>query len=403
MIPFELAQERIVAAARRTPTEIVGLSEASGRALAEAAIAQVSHPAAAIAAMDGWAVRAEDMAGLAPGTPVRLRRLGVAAAGAPFNGVVLPAGAVRIFTGAILPTGADTVVVQEDADEADGTVTIQDWGGAGRHVRHEGEDFTVGSVGLPAGCRLAARHVALLAAMNCPWVRVHRRPRVALIATGDELAMPGETLGPGGLFNSNGPGLAALATAAGATVAQLAIARDDEASLMQAMDGARGSDLIVLMGGASVGERDLVQATLTRRGLQLDFWKIAMRPGKPLLFGAWEGTPLLGLPGNPVSALLCGFLFMRPLLMAMQGLDPTLPRFQAVLGGPVPAGDGRADFLRARLERRPDGCLAAMPFRGQNSGMLRGLAQADALIVRPPMAPALPEGAGVEILALDVL
>ncbi len=260
------------------------------------------------------------------------------------------------------------------------------------------------TVVIPAGRRLGARDIGLAAGANHPWLAVHRRPRVAILATGDEIALPGEPIPPGGIVSSNTHALAALARAAGAEAAVLPIAKDDRGAIAAVADWASGADLLLTSGGASVGEHDLVQQALTERGMVVDFWKIAMRPGKPLMAGRLGDVPVIGLPGNPVSALVCAILFVLPALARLGGLpgDPP-PTVRAQLGEPLRANDHRADFLRGRLTLGPDGGLIATAFARQDSAMMKLLADADALILRAPHAPALDAGAEVEAIRLDTL
>ncbi len=355
MISVAEARARILAGLRPTETEIVHLAEAWGRVAAAPLLARVTQPPQDVSAMDGFALRAEDGA-----QGARLRIAGSAPAGHPWTGTLQAGEALRLFTGSIMPAGADAVLLQEDADEADGIVTVRERVAAGRHVRRAGQDFAAGDVLIPAGRRLTARDVGLAASGNLPWLAVHRRPRVAILATGDEIALPGEPIPPGGIVSSNAHALAAFVRAAGAEPLVLPIAPDDVDAIAAA--ASVPADLLVTTGGASVGAHDLVQQGLGRRGLALDFWKIAMRPGKPLMFGRMGATPVLGLPGNPVSALVCAVLFLHPAL--------------ARLGGP--AGRGAADrdgAARRRLAgerppRRPS-ARAACAGRGRQAGRHR--------------------------------
>lgn len=400
MIPVAEARARILEGVVPLPAELVGIGQALGRVLAEDVAARLTQPPADVSAMDGWAVRAADLATL----PALLRRIGEAPAGRPFAGAVGPGEAVGIFTGAVMPAGADTVVLQEDCAEQAGMVTVREGGGPGRWVRPAGLDFRAGEVGLRAGRRLTVRDIALAAAMNVPWLKVRRRPRVAILATGDEVVMPGDPVGPGCIVSSNGLALAGLVETAGGVPVNLGIAPDDPDALKALLAGAAGTDLLVTTGGASVGEHDLMRQVLDGRGMRLDFWKIAMRPGKPLMFGRAGDTPVLGLPGNPVSTLVCGLLFMLPVLRVLQGLPPQEgPAPTARLSAPLGGNDRRQDYLRATLSRAEDGTLLATPFRQQDSSMLSRMAAADCLIVRPPHAPAAPTGTLVEIVPLDGL
>jgi len=396
LIPLSEARARILAAAKLLPAEQVPITQGLGRVLAADVVARVTHPPTAVSAMDGWAVRIADISAL----PVTLTRIGEAPAGRPFAGKVGPGQAVRIFTGGALPDGADTVVVQEDADDHGATVTLRDGGGPGRWVRPAGQDFSIGDVGVAAGRRLTVRDLALSASMNVPWLRVRRRPRVSILATGDEVVMPGDTLAPGQIVSSNSLALCALVRQLGGEPVDLGIAGDSADSLSTLVAAASGTDLLVTIGGASVGEHDLVRSVLGAAGLQLDFWKIAMRPGKPLMFGQMHGVPMIGLPGNPVSALVCAWLFLRPLLLSMQGLPTDDDLRDAVLARDMGGNDSRADFIRAKLSTDGEGCLVAEPFPKQDSGMLSRLAWADCLILRAPHAPAAKAGDKVQVMPL---
>jgi molybdopterin molybdotransferase len=398
MISVEQALARITGAFRALPAETVGLGEALGRVLAEEVTAAVDQPPRDVSAMDGYAVRAADL----DEVPVTLAVIGQAPAGKPFGGRVEAGQAVRTFTGAPLPDGADSIVIQEDTEAEGDRVTIGVRVAQGNYVRPAGLDFRRGAVGLPAGRLITARDVGLAAAMNRPWLRVHRRPRVAILATGDELVMPGEALRPGQIISSNGLSLAAFVTACGGLPIHLGIAPDDHEALAALGAGARGADLMITSGGASVGDHDMVQAALGEVGLELDFWKIAMRPGKPLIFGRLGTTPMLGLPGNPVSSLVCATLFVRPAMEIMLGRRPNDAAPEtAVLASPLSENDRRQDYLRARLTTAADGTRKVRPFERQDSSMLATLAKADCLIVRKPMAPPIEAGATVEIIRLS--
>jgi molybdopterin molybdotransferase len=395
MITVEVALERVLAGCKPTAPEMVALPAALGRVLAEDVSARVAHPPLDVSAMDGYAVRAADVT-----APARLAVIGESAAGRPFAGSLAPGQAVRIFTGAAIPDGADAVVMQEDTARDGDTVEIAIAATTGKHIRARGLDFLPGQSILKAGTVMGPRQIALAAAMNVPWLSVRRRPRVAVLSTGDEIAMPGEPMGPAQLASSNGPGLAALVSVLGGEPVQLGIARDSRESLSAMVAAASGCDLLVTSGGASVGDYDLVQDVLTEHGLKLDFWKIAMRPGKPLMYGALRNVPVLGLPGNPVSALVCAYVFLAPMLRALQGLDGTQPTLRAVLGAPVRANDVRQEYMRASLERKADGTLVATPHSRQDSAVVSGLAAAQALIIRPPHAPEAQAGEAVTIVPL---
>lgn len=399
MISVEEARERILAAMRPLPPEVVALPEAWGRVTALSVVARVTQPPADVSAMDGYAVRAADGA-----EGAMLQVIGSAPAGHPFAGRLGPGEAVRVYTGSIVPGGADAILLQEDATRDGNYVRVNETVRADRHIRRAGQDFAAGDEVVPAGRRLTARDIGLAAAANHPWITVHRRPRIALLATGDEIALPGEPLPPGGIVSSNAHALAALVRSAGGEPLVLPVARDDRAAIAAVADAAERTDMLLTTGGASVGDHDLVIAGLTSRGLAVDFWKIAMRPGKPLIFGRLGPVPVIGLPGNPVSALVCAILFMLPALARLCGLPGApAPVTTAVLGAAMAPNDGRADHVRAALRRGPDGEWIAMPFPVQDSAMLRRLAMADALILRPPYAPALPEGANVPVIRLESL
>lgn len=399
MISVEEARERILAAMRPLPPEVVALPEAWGRVTALSVVARVTQPPADVSAMDGYAVRAADGA-----EGAMLQVIGSAPAGHPFAGRLGPGEAVRVYTGSIVPGGADAILLQEDATRDGNYVRVNETVRADRHIRRAGQDFAAGDEVVPAGRRLTARDIGLAAAANHPWITVHRRPRIALLATGDEIALPGEPLPPGGIVSSNAHALAALVRSAGGEPLVLPVARDDRAAIAAVADAAERTDMLLTTGGASVGDHDLVIAGLTSRGLAVDFWKIAMRPGKPLIFGRLGPVPVIGLPGNPVSALVCAILFMLPALARLCGLPGApAPVTTAVLGAAMGPNDGRADHVRAALRRGPDGQWIAMPFPVQDSAMLRRLAMADALILRPPYAPALPEGANVPVIRLESL
>lgn len=399
MISVGEARARILAAFTALPAETVPLPDALGRVLAEPAVARLTQPPFAAAAMDGWAVRAADIVPASADAPVTLRRIGESAAGHAFAGTVGAGEAVRIFTGAPLPAGADAVVMQEDCEDAGARVRVGRAVPAGRFIRPAGLDFTAGEEVLPKGRLLTARDVALAAAANLPWLRVHRRPRVAVLATGDEIALPGDPLGPSQIVSSNALGLCALVTSQGGLAHNLGVAKDDPEHLAAMAAGAAGCDLLVTTGGASQGEHDHVRDVLG--GLSLDFYRVAMKPGKPLIFGTANGVPLLGLPGNPVSTGVAAVLFLVPLLRHLQGLPAENATLMARLGAPLKANDDRTDFLRATLSPGPDGEPVATPFPRQDSAMMSRLAQADALIVREPQATATAAGERVTVIPLS--
>ena len=399
MLSVDEARARILAPLRPSGTELVGLSDAWGRVVAAPVLARLTQPPSDVSAMDGYALRVADGA-----LGARLRVIGEAPAGHPFAGLVGPGEAVRLFTGSVVPAGADTILLQEDATRDGDTVVINEACGAPRHIREAGQDFRAGAVLLEPGRRLGARDVGLAAAANHPWLTVYRRPTVAIMATGDEIAMPGEPIRAGGIVSSNAHAIAALVRAGGGVPITLPVVPDDRAALVAAIDQVAGMSMLVTTGGASVGDHDLVQAALAERGFELDFWKIAMRPGKPLISGSVAGVPVLGLPGNPVSALICAALFLLPSLDVLSGQAALAPRTEwAILGADLRANDGRADHLRSTLATNAEGALVVTPFPRQDSGLLRILAQADALVLRAPHAPPAEAGALVQIIRLDHL
>jgi molybdopterin molybdotransferase len=400
LVPVDDAIARIVAGVNPLPVERVPLAEALGRTLAEPLAATRTQPPFPASAMDGYAVRAADTETV----PVWLTIVGTSAAGHSFAGTVGPGEAVHLSTGAPLPEGADAVLIKENAKAADdGRIVIaMEPATAGRHIRPPGLDFREGQTLLLAGHRLGVREIALAAAMNYPTVPVRRRPAVAIVATGDELVHPGRTPGPDQIVASTGPALAAFVRLNGGEPRDHGIAIDDTTAIGDTIDAALASspEILVTLGGASVGDHDLVQDALARKGMELDFWRIAMRPGKPLMFGRLGETRVLGLPGNPVSSLVCAILFLQPLLATLLGeplRDPTEP---AILGADLPENDGRQDYLRATLAVRPDTLPEATVEKQQDSSGLAVLAAADCLIVRPPNAPAAKAGEPCRIVRL---
>jgi molybdopterin molybdotransferase len=400
LLPVEDALARLLGGALPVAgTEDVPLHEANGRVLAADLTARLTQPPFNASAMDGYALRAEDAAEAGAVLTV----IGESAAGHAFSGKVSAGEAVRIFTGAPVPQGADSILLQEDAEKLDDrrirtTFPVTH----GRHIRPRGQDFAEGDVTLSAGTRLDFSHLTLAAAMNHPRLPVFRRPRVAILATGDELVSPGTVPGPSQIIGSNTFGIAALASDNGADVIDLGIVPDDRPALHLAVERARqsGADVLVTLGGASVGDHDLVQSTLISAGMQLDFWRIAMRPGKPLMVGKLGDMQVLGLPGNPISSLVCGLLFLEPLLCRLGHRSPPDRMRQARLTAGLPANDKRQDYVRARLSLGTDGALQVTSFGKQDSSMMRIFSQSDCLIVRPPNAPAADAGDFVEIMLL---
>jgi molybdopterin molybdotransferase len=337
--------------------------------------------------------------------PVTLKLVGEVAAGRPFEGHVGDGEAARIFTGGVLPRGADTVVIQEFAARDGGNVVVNKTTAKGKNVRLHGLDFKTGDVLLAKGRQLSGRDVMLAAGMNHPAVRVTRRPKVAVLGTGDELVVPGAQPGPGEIVYSNGFAILAMAHAEGAETIDLGIARDNLKDLVAAVRRAReaGADILVTSGGASVGDYDLVQPALAAEGLKLSFWKVALRPGRPLLHGRLGAMQVLGLPGNPVSAYVCAFLFLLPLIRRLSGrADLGRAPASAVLGRALPANDERADYLRATLAPGAGGLPVATPVPLQDSSLMAFLAKADCLVIREPYAPAAAAGSPCIILKLEL-
>ena len=396
MLAVEEAHARIVGAFAPLPSEWVHIGAAAGRVLTRDLIAERDQPPGDTSAMDGYAVHAADLAS----GRATLRLVGSAPAGGSYNEELGPGEAVRIFTGGLLPRGADAVALQENASSEGDRVCLEGAIEPGSFVRPAGLDFRRGELTLPGGRRLTARDIGLAAALNQAWLPVRRRPRVALLATGDELVLPGQPLGPAQIVNSNTVALAAMVRHWGGEAVDLGIVRDQPDRLAEASEQLRGVDLAVTLGGASVGERDLVRGVLGEHGLTLDFWQIAMRPGKPLMFGRVRDVPLLGLPGNPVSAGVCAVLFVRAAIFAMLGLNPAPPEVPGVLGAPLGANDRRQEYLRASVAWRDDGRLEATPAPRQDSSMLATFARADCLIKRAPFAPAMSPGTPVSLLLL---
>lgn len=401
LMPVEEALDRVLADAAPLPPRDVPLDDALGCILASDLAARRTQPPAAVSAMDGYAIRAADTTGGA----TTLRVVGEVAAGHPFEDAIGPGEAARIFTGGVMPAGTDSVVIQEVVTRDGDSVAISKPVRHGHHVRAAGIDFTDGAVLMAAGRRLTGRDLMLAAAMNYPKLKVVPRPVVAILATGDELVAPGSAPGPGEIVYSNGFALAAMCRSEGAKVLDLGIARDRVDDIAGAVRRARaaGADILLTTGGASVGEHDLVQQALTGEGLSLSFWRVALRPGRPMMHGRLGGMHVLGLPGNPVSSFVCAFLFLVPLIRRLSGRTDVGHQFvPARLGCDMPANDERADYLRATVTMAADGVAVATPMPNQDSSLMAPLATADALLIRERHAPAASAGSPCVILKLGL-
>ncbi|HET7023277.1 MAG TPA: gephyrin-like molybdotransferase Glp [Xanthobacteraceae bacterium] len=399
LMPVAEALARVLAHTEPLAAVATPLADAHGRVLAADLPALRTQPPANVSAMDGYAVHSQDVAS----APVRLKLVGEVAAGHPFQGAVGRGEAARIFTGGVLPPGTDTIVIQENTVREGDAVLVNEAPAKGKHVRVEGLDFKRGAVLLAKGRRLSDRDLALAAAMNYPTVPVHRSPKVALLATGDELVMPGGAPGFGQIVYSNGYATMAVARREGCEVLDLGIAPDRVAETAAGVRRARevGADILVTSGGASVGEYDLVREALAAEGLALSFWNVALRPGRPMMHGRLGAMHVLGLPGNPVSAYVCAVLFLVPLIRQLAGRSDVVPALEtARLGCDLPGNDERADYLRAVLTATPDGIPVAIPAPVQDSSMLTPLAHADCLLVREPFAPAARAGERCAIIRL---
>jgi molybdopterin molybdotransferase len=382
-----------------TPAQTLALAHCAGRVLAEDVAALRTQPPFANSAMDGYAARATDLT-----LGKELKVVGESAAGRGFSGQVGPGETVRIFTGAPIPDGADAILIQEHAEGVGGQVIrLVKPAGKGQFIRPAGLDFQTGEILLKAGRRLDSAALGLAAAAGHPTLSVRRKPLVAILATGDELVLPGEPVGPDQIVASNSFALAALIEQAGGTALDLGIARDNHPDLAAKIDAARaaGADVLITLGGASVGEHDLVQAALKAQGMALGFWKIAMRPGKPMMMGRLGPMVALGLPGNPVSSIVCGHLFAMPLVEALLGIaDPERDRSEpATLAVDLPANDERQDYLRATTEII-EGERRVRPFAKQDSSMLANLSRAEALVIRPAFAEPAKAGDPCRIIRL---
>ena len=399
LLPVEDAIARLGDMISPLGVEKISLAQANGRVLAGDVVAQRTQPPFDNSAMDGYAVRAGDITTV----PVTLQVIGEAPAGGTFEGHVGEGEAVRIFTGGPIPDGADAIVIQEDTTRDGASVDVLESSAAGRHIRRAGLDFNQGDVCLKAGERLTPYSIALAAAANVPTLTVYKQPKVAFFATGNELVLPGEIPGPNQIVSSNSAGIAAFILAHGGIPIDLGIAQDTLDSIKETASQAEDADLLLTLGGASVGDHDLVQQALVEIGLKVDFWKIAMRPGKPLMFGDINGQPFLGLPGNPVSALVCAILFLSTAMARLSGLPAKHPaHINVLVEADLPQNGPRQDYIRARLRRDETGALLATPGTRQDSSMLSSMAASGGLIIRAPHAPALSAGATVPLLPLKL-
>ncbi len=397
LMPVEEARARILSGAKPLAAETVALAESLGRVLAKPLATKRDQPPFNASAMDGYAVRVADVAA----APVSLKVVGTSAAGHAFRGRMKAGEAVRIFTGAPVPAAADAVVIQENTQADGSAVTVLQPVREQQNVRERGLDFHLGETVLPAGICMNSRDIGLAAAMNCGFVSVRRKPVVAVMATGDELVLPGDRPRAEQIVSSNSNALAGMAQIFGAEVINCGIVPDNLKATERAIRKMWKADVLVTTGGASVGDHDFIQQALKNTGVKIDFWKIAMRPGKPFMYGRKGKQHVLGLPGNPVSALVCARLFLAPLLRVLQGLPHNDSHVLARLSHAMAPNDGRQDYVRARLAIAPDGTRTATSFDKQDSSMQRLFREAECLIIRPPNAPESAAGELVPIFLLD--
>ncbi len=398
LISVEDALARICADLPVQPVEPLGIDKCHGRILADDVISELTHPAADISAMDGFAIGASS--GLSSGSSFSV--IGQAAAGSPFTKPVGPGEAVRIFTGGYLAAGTDTIVVQEEVESlSDGRIILTEDAKTGQFVRPQGLDFSLGDLLLSRGRRLSARDIALAALSGTGTLPVRTTPRIGILSSGDELVRPGEHPQQGQLVNSNSLFLQQLVRITGGEPVDLGIIRDIPGALTQVVAETGPFDLLITTGGASVGDHDhIVSDITTSQNGSITFWKIAMRPGKPLIFGSIGAMPILGLPGNPVSAGVCGLIFVKPAIHAMLGIYDQSEPMSAPLATSLPKNDRRQDYLRGYWVRLDDGSRAVMPASRQDSSMLGIFTHSEVLIIRPPHAPAIAEGSLADILPI---
>ena len=397
LMPVDEALRNILSGVKSLAIEKIRLDEAAGRVLAKSIFAKRDQPPFAASAMDGYAVQASDIVNV----PVKLKLVGTSAAGHAFKGTLRQGQAIRILTGAPLPKGADTVVIQENTNLSDSAIEVLSETLPGKNIRRAGLDFTRGDLLVAHGSKLSARDIGLLAAGNSPEVTTYRKPKVMLFTTGDELVLPGDRPRADQIISSNSHALEAMAKQLGAEVVNLGIVKDSLKATMSAVRKALGADVLLTTGGASVGDHDYVQAAFKACGVNIAFWKIALRPGKPFMYGRKGRTHVMGLPGNPVSALVTARIFLRPLMNVMQGLAPEETPTLARLAMALPVNDGRQDYMRATLQIAPDGTRHVCVQASQDSSMQRLLQSSHCLIVRPPHAPAAEIGALVPVILLD--
>jgi len=398
MIPVNEAVQRITKSLSVIGNEVVHLSESCGRVLAEDISARISQPPFDVSSMDGYAVRHEDI----NSTPFPLKIIGSVPAGSKFDSQVNKNETVQVFTGSRIPIGADTVVIQENVNVVQNDAVVLRPPKKGQFIRNAGLDFKRGQVGLKAGQILSPRAIGYAASMNHPWLCVRRKPSVGILSTGNEIVMPGEPLGENQVVSSNSHALMASVEGFGGKPFCIGIASDQIDKLQSMVDHAEGADILITTGGASVGKYDLVQSALKELGLELDFWQIAMRPGKPLIYGSLGSTHFIGLPGNPVSALVCALIFVRPAILGLLGAQNSeLPIVEVPTLSSLEENDEREDYLRAMFEKDKNGNLAVFPYGYQDSSMISVFADADALIVRPPFDKRIEVGEIVRAIPLS--
>ena len=398
MLAVDDALKNVLLGIKQLDYEQISITQAQDRVLAEDLISRLTQPPSAVSAMDGYAVLADDLETI----PTTLTQVGESAAGRSFFGKIQAGQTVRIFTGAAIPEGANAIVIQEDTEKLGKKIIIKEAVPIGKYIRPAGLDFKIGQTLLKTGIRLNSRNIALAAAMNIPWLKVTRKPRIAILSTGNELVLPGEAIGSDQIISSNSLGLAAMVTANGGIPINLGIAKDDPSSLKEIISKLSGLDMLITIGGASVGDYDLVKSVLGKAGLDITFSRVAMRPGKPLIFGHILGIPMLGLPGNPVSAGVTATLFLLPAINKMLGMEVVCSRTEtAILGCDLNKNDKRQDYLRAKISFNKAGDIIATPFDQQDSSMLANYAKAQCLVLRLPFANAISKGESVKIIRLD--